>query len=60
MKFAHADIAWEGGTAHRGDQVDDSAIPAVTRSTWEADGILQDSPPAAAEEPAEPEPDIEE
>lgn len=50
MKYATADISWPGGSANIGDEVDESAIPAITRARWEDEGILSDEAPAAATE----------
>lgn len=49
MKYSTASIAWEGGSAEIGDQVDESTMTNYVRETWIETGVLVDEAPGGGE-----------
>lgn len=47
--YAAADLAWVGGTATYGEEVDEQTIPETVRSRWISEEVLVSEEPAPRE-----------
>lgn len=43
MKKTTKDIAWKGGKARKGDEIDETKIPKTTLEKWLKSGVLVDT-----------------